>query len=221
VSTSHKPHLDGELIEFAPVFVRPDSSPENSDSDTSDSDSDSDDSSAIEEFNPTKLRELLDSVDDEDEGGGSGGRLVTTHEVLSEEVAIPEITEVDPKETLERVGEILSVFQDKTVIVKGLASQIAGRASDRVLDTETLLVFEDRKVLGYVGLLSHPLPVRCLLLMPSLPYRFTRHSDRRANHSTKSDSTISFQWTRNGPKSPGRSSTCQVEVTSCLLTSSN
>jgi len=130
-------------------LVRPDSSPENSDSDTSDSE----DPSVIEEFNPVKMRELLDSIDDEDDEG-SGARPATVHEVLNEDVAVPGITEVDPKETLERVGEIHSVLQDRIVIVKGLAHQVAGRASDRVLDIETLLVFEDRKVLGYVSLFS-------------------------------------------------------------------
>lgn len=105
------------------------------------------------------MRELLDSIDDEDDegggGGGSGGRPVTVHEDLNEEVAVPDITEVDPKEVLELVGEVLSVLQDKVVIVKGLASQIAGHASERVLDIDTLLVFEDRKVLGYVSPLPH------------------------------------------------------------------
>jgi H/ACA ribonucleoprotein complex non-core subunit NAF1 len=144
--------------------VRPDSSPENSGSDTSDSDSE--DSSVVEDFNPNKLREILRSLDDEDdEGGGFGGRPTTVHEVLNEEVVIPSIAEVDPSETLERVGEVLSVLQDKIVIVKGLASQIAGRASERVLDTDTLLVFEDRQVLGYVSPFSHsfmPSPFRVL-----------------------------------------------------------
>jgi hypothetical protein len=199
-------------------FARPDSSPEHSDSDTSDSDSDSESSSVVEEFNPAKLRELLDSIDDEDEGGGSGGRLATAHEVMNEDVTIPEITEVDPKEILERVGEILSVLQDKIVVVKGLTSQIAGRAPDRVLDTETLLVFEDRKVLGYVSPFYYPISV-----VPSdtLRYRFMRHSDRRTNHFTKSNSAISFPWTRNEPKSRVRSSMCQAEVTSCSLIGSN
>jgi len=144
--------LDRRPTKSAGISVRPDSSPENSDSDTSSSDSDSDSSSVIEEFNPAKLREFLDSVEDEEDGGGgSGGRLATAHEVLNEDVVIPEIMEVDPKEALERVGEILSVLQDRTVIVGGITSQIAGHAPDRVLDTETLLVFEDRKVLGYVS----------------------------------------------------------------------
>jgi len=201
------------------ISARPDSSPENSDSDGSDSDSDSDGSSVVEELNPAKMRELLDSIEDEDdEGGGSGGRFVTTHEVLNEEVSIPEILEVDPVETLERVGEILSVLQDKIVIVRGLASQIVGHAPDRVLDTETLLVFEDRKVLGYVSLF--PICSQ-LLLTSSLHCRSTRPSDRRTNHFIKFGLTISFRWIRNEPKSRVRSSTCRVEVTSCSLISSN
>jgi hypothetical protein len=164
----------------------------------------------------------LDSIDDEDEGGGSGGRLVTAHEVLNEDIAIPELTEVDPKEALERVGEIFSVLQDKIVIVKGIESQIAGRAPDRVLDIETLLVFEDRKVLGYVSLFPHSLQAPSFLILTSLlRYRFTRPLDRRTNHFIKSDSTISFRWTRNEPKPRVRFFTCQVEVTSCSLIGSN
>ena len=169
------------------------------------------------------MRELLDGIDDEDdEGGNSRGRPVTAHEVLNEEVAIPNVTEVDPKETLERVGEVLSILQDKIVIVKGLASQIAGHAPQGVLDTDTLLVFEDRKVFGYVSPLSHSfIPILFLVLTPSLRYRFTRPSDRRINHCTKSGSTISFRWTRSGHRSRAQFSTCQTGVTSSLSRSSN
>ena len=62
---------------------------------------------------------------------------------------IPPIEEVGPHEALEKVGEVMSIV-DKVVIVKGFASEMATRASERALDSETLLVFEDRKVLGYV-----------------------------------------------------------------------
>ena len=202
-------------------MVRPDSSPENSDSDTSDSE----DSSVVEEFNPVKMRELLDSIDDEDDegggggGGGSGARPATVHEVLNEDVAVPGIVEVDPKETLERVGEIHSVLQDRIVIVKGLAHQVAGRASDRVLDIETLLVFEDRKVLGYVSSsfrLLHPLS-----LTPLSRDRFTRHSGQRTSLCIKSDLTTSFLWTRNERKYRVQSSTFRVEATLCSLINSD
>ena len=68
---------------------------------------------------------------------------MTAHEVLNEDVTIPEIIEVNQNKTLERVGKIFSILQDKIVIVKGLISQVVGCAPDRVLDTETLLVPED------------------------------------------------------------------------------
>lgn len=40
---------------------------------------------------------------------------------------------------------------DNMVIVKGLASKIADQAAESVLDSDSLLVFDDRKVLGYVS----------------------------------------------------------------------
>ena len=69
------------------------------------------------------------------------------------DVAVPDITEVGPEESLEKVGEVMSIV-DKVVIVKGSASEIATRASERALDSDTLLVFEDRKVLGFVRALQ-------------------------------------------------------------------
>ena len=63
---------------------------------------------------------------------------------------IPEISEVDLHERLEKVGEVMSIM-DRVVIVKGLPSSIANRGSETALDSDTLLVFEDRKVLGYVS----------------------------------------------------------------------
>jgi hypothetical protein len=202
-------------------LLRPDSSPENSDSDTSDSDSDSDDPSVIEEFDPAKARELLDSIDcEDDEGGDSRGRTVTVNEVINEEVTIPDIAEVDPEETLERVGEILSVLQDRIVIVKGLASQISGQAPDRVLDIDTLLVYEDHKVLGYVSFVFICSVLLRFVLTSSLRHRFTRPSDQHTNRYIKCDLTTSFRWTRGGHKSPVQSSTCQIEATSCSLINS-
>jgi hypothetical protein len=47
------------------------------------------------------------------------------------------------------VGEITSIIEN-VVIIKGLASEVANRGSRRALDSDTLLVFEDRKVVGYV-----------------------------------------------------------------------
>ena len=39
---------------------------------------------------------------------------------------------------------------DNVVIVKGIASAAENMAAERALDSDSLLVFEDRKVLGYV-----------------------------------------------------------------------
>jgi H/ACA ribonucleoprotein complex non-core subunit NAF1 len=50
---------------------------------------------------------------------------------------------------LERVGEVMNIM-DNAVIVKCTSSEVVNRGSDKALDAGTLLVFEDRKVMGYV-----------------------------------------------------------------------
>ncbi|KAJ7897194.1 Gar1/Naf1 RNA binding region-domain-containing protein, partial [Mycena olivaceomarginata] len=84
----------------------------------------------------------------------------TKNEIPETDVAVPDIEEVGPDEVLERVGEVMSII-DKTVIVKGAPAELLARASDQTLDCDTLLVFEDRKVLGYIyetfGPTSQPL----------------------------------------------------------------
>lgn len=86
----------------------------------------------------------------------TAAQVRTKNEIEETAIAIPNIEEVGPHEALEKVGEVMSIV-DKVVIVKGSASEILTRASERALDSDTLLVFEDRKVLGYVRpLLSHP-----------------------------------------------------------------
>jgi hypothetical protein len=90
---------------------------------------------------------------EDDEGTAafvSPDEVKTKNEVADVHITIPDVEEVDAGETLEKVGEVLSIV-DKVVIVKGLPQQVQGRASDRALDSDTLLVFEDRKVLGYVS----------------------------------------------------------------------
>ncbi|KAI9444531.1 Gar1/Naf1 RNA binding region-domain-containing protein [Lactarius indigo] len=61
---------------------------------------------------------------------------------------IPPIAQVEPDEQLEKVGEIMNIVNN-VVVVKGEASSTR-RASEHALDSETLLVYEDRKVLGYI-----------------------------------------------------------------------
>ncbi|THH06672.1 hypothetical protein EW145_g3926 [Phellinidium pouzarii] len=89
--------------------------------------------------------------DDEDEGAVSaaGPILRTKNEIQETSFIAPDIVEVGIHEPMEKVGEILSVI-DNVVVVKGLASQTENKASERALDAESLLVFENRRVLGYV-----------------------------------------------------------------------
>ena len=92
----------------------------------------------------------MDLDDDDNEPAiSSETQLRTKNEVVEADVKIPEITKVEPDEKLEFVGQVLSIV-DKVVIVKGNPSSVASRGSESALDSDTLLVFEDRNVLGYV-----------------------------------------------------------------------
>lgn len=105
---------------------------------------------------------VIDEDDGDDEIGGAVAAAVslrTKNELPEPDVMIPPIAQVEPDEQLEKVGEILNIVNN-VVVVKGEASS-AHRASEHALDSETLLVYEDRKVLGYV---SAALPL--LLLTP-------------------------------------------------------
>jgi H/ACA ribonucleoprotein complex non-core subunit NAF1 len=93
---------------------------------------------------------LLDIDDDEDPiQMPSNSYLTTKNEIVEEDVAVPELEHVGTDEVLEKVGEIMTIV-DQVVIVRGLPSEYLSRASERALDSDTLLVFDDRKVMGYV-----------------------------------------------------------------------
>ena len=137
-------------------------SPASSGSET-DSSSVSDVSESDDEPTKRKPRGGEDENDDDSPTQGSTEYTKTQNEVIEDQVAIPEISDIEPYEPLEKVGEILSVLNNKTVIVKAVASSAQDRASERVLDSDTLLVFEDRKVMGFVSnLLQFPIPVLVL-----------------------------------------------------------
>ena len=131
-----------------------------SDSESMDTSSDSDSSGDENEDKdkpqgrPSKNEPL--GLDEDEESGPaitSESQLRTKNEIAEFDVAIPDIEEVPPDEQLEKVGEVMSII-DKVVIVKGAPSTLAHRGSERALDSDTLLVFEDRKVLGFVSVLS-------------------------------------------------------------------
>jgi H/ACA ribonucleoprotein complex non-core subunit NAF1 len=110
-------------------------------------------------------RRVVDDEDEEDEEGGAVAAAVslrTKNELHEPDITIPSIAEVGPDEQLEKVGEIMNIVNN-VVVVKGEASS-THRASEHALDSETLLVYEDRKVLGYV---SGALPL--LVLIPRPP----------------------------------------------------
>jgi H/ACA ribonucleoprotein complex non-core subunit NAF1 len=97
----------------------------------------------------------LEVVDEDGDDGEEGGTVATTvslrtkNELPEPDILVPPIAQVDPEEQLEKVGEIMNIVNN-VVIVKGEASA-THRTSERALDSETLLVYEDRKVLGYVS----------------------------------------------------------------------
>ena len=125
------------------------SSSSDSSSDESSSEESTDDELEIRRY--AAADNVMDFDEDEDEGGRgttSSEPLRTKHEVVDPSVTVPDIEEVGENEVLEQVGEIMSILEN-LVIVKGLATN-SERASERALDSDSLLVFEDRKVLGYV-----------------------------------------------------------------------
>ena len=163
-----------------------------SDSDTS-SDSDSD-SGKENDASKKKLaeRRIVDEDDEDDEEGGAVAATVslrTKNELPEPDIVVPSITEVGPDEQLEKVGEIMNIVNN-VVIVKGAASS-THRASEHALDSETLLVYEDRKVLGYV---SGALP-STLADSPTYSHRYTKRSGRRTNPCIKSSLIAHIPWT--------------------------
>ncbi|KAI0059489.1 NAF1-domain-containing protein [Artomyces pyxidatus] len=120
----------------------------------SDSSSESSSESEAEDDTPAASRSRTlpqEGDEDEDEEGGvtSSAVLKTKNELDEGVVVVPDITEIGPEEHLEKVGEIMSIVNN-VVIVKGAASGYQQRASEKALDSETLLFFEDRTVFGYI-----------------------------------------------------------------------
>lgn len=62
---------------------------------------------------------------------------------------MPSITSVEPSEAIELIGEVLSIV-DSVVVVKSYE-----HGQYKVLDTDSLFVLEDRKVLGLVRPTRH------------------------------------------------------------------
>ncbi|KAJ8593220.1 NAF1-domain-containing protein [Rhizopogon salebrosus TDB-379] len=131
----------------------------------SDSDSDSDEDGTAEPAgnkNALNPRKPQIDVDDDEELGATAvtSYVQTKNEIVETDVIVPSISEIGHEEKLEKVGEVLNIIGN-VVIVKGLPADSSRAASEKALDTETLLVFDDRKVLGHIyetfGPTSQPL----------------------------------------------------------------
>ncbi|KAJ3789223.1 Gar1/Naf1 RNA binding region-domain-containing protein, partial [Lentinula aff. detonsa] len=117
-------------------------------SDSSDSENDTEENIAT----GVKVEEEEEGMLDEEDSGPSAvtaSYYSTKNEVADAAITIPDIEEVGSEEHLELVGRIMNII-DNAVIVEGLQTELFRGRSDRALDADTLLVFEDRKVLGYI-----------------------------------------------------------------------
>ena len=86
---------------------------------------------------------------------------------------------IDQDEVLEKVGEVMTIV-DRVVIIKGNPSNMFNRGSDRALDSDSLLVFDDRTVMGYVRLFI-------LSLSLVLCAEFISHNPRVGVRNIRSD----------------------------------
>ncbi|CAE7072506.1 unnamed protein product, partial [Rhizoctonia solani] len=151
---------DEEEIEHIKNFAAVKITPGSDDSDSDSSDSSSDVEMRVTQYPARKQLALQlpndsDVEDDEDTPSGIARYAGTKNEVLLPEVKAPELATVPPEETLELIGEIMTII-DSVVVIKGYTSGV-----ERVLDTDSLLVFEDRNVFGVVfetfGAVKQPL----------------------------------------------------------------
>lgn len=122
----------------------------------SDSDSDSDSDSSEAEDDKIRVPKVMLDIDDDDEpmpSAGTSTYFTTKHEVGEADIPIPDIDEVGSDEVLVKVGDVMNIV-DRLAIVRGLpVDSTTGRNTDQALDSDTLLVFDDRKVMGYVRII--------------------------------------------------------------------
>lgn len=154
-------------------------------------------------------KRLTDDVEDEESSVTAAATyLQTKNEIVDANFMVPTISEVEPCDKLEKVGEIMSIVGN-VVIVRGLPADPVNSLSKCALDAESLLVFEDRKVLGYV---SHVAFYQSMLTL-SCGDRYTRRSVQRPNHSIRLNLTTTIRWTPTKFGCPARYSMFRNEVT--------
>jgi H/ACA ribonucleoprotein complex non-core subunit NAF1 len=88
----------------------------------------------------------------------------TKNEVEEMDGTEPDIQEVGADEILQRIGEIFNIV-GKSIIIKALPPSASPWSPSQTLDSETLVVFDDRKVVGYVSFLFMPSHSVCFILL--------------------------------------------------------
>jgi hypothetical protein len=78
--------------------------------------------------------------------GGSASVFATKNELENPPVPMVELEELEPHERIEPIGSIMSLVGSAVIV------QTISHGSHRILDTGSLLAFEDRKVFGAVSL---------------------------------------------------------------------
>lgn len=118
------------------------------DTDSSSSDSDSSSPPGLRNAHTRNFRAAPLSDNEDDVGPTSYAAVATAHEIVQPSIVLPDITEVGADEMLVRVGEIMTII-DSVVVIKGTPRPDMVPI-ETVLDTDSLLVFDDRRVLGQV-----------------------------------------------------------------------
>ncbi|KAG8931927.1 hypothetical protein FRC02_001949 [Tulasnella sp. 418] len=129
--------------EDAPMATEPSSDSESSLASSDESDNDA----QPQRRRPFTAQSGADQEDDDgsDEEGIPNGIIASKNEIVKPQVNMPSILSVDDDEVIEEMGEIMSII-DSVVVIRGSA----GSLREKVLDTGSLLVFDDRKVLGEI-----------------------------------------------------------------------
>ncbi|KZT54117.1 NAF1-domain-containing protein [Calocera cornea HHB12733] len=165
----HVVEAAAEVVEPSPPEVKSDAaseevsaedgedSNEDSESEDDDDEEESDESSDSEEevIQPARGKAPPTAEADEvdDEGGGPTGlaAFASKNEIVTPDVNVPDFDEISPDDKIENIGEIMNIV-DSVVVVKGRTN-----AQYQVIDTGSLLVFEDRKVFETFGAVTQPL----------------------------------------------------------------
>lgn len=134
------------------------------DESNSDSDSDiSEDSDSDSDFGSESANVAVEEVSNEKEGAEEDADAppATKHETV-DPIVLPPISQLGPSDTvqLQPIGRVHSIV-DQVVLVEQLPLPSEGAPAFDVLDTESLLCFEDGRVLGLVyetfGSVKHPM----------------------------------------------------------------